>query len=180
MRKLRYAFFVGLIAWGEVLTPREALHRLLSSSRLEKSWFAEPFLAQVPLTRVEDLLKEFTRTHGRYLRIAGTQNPYRVEYERAFLPAYITLDNRGQITGLRFLYPRHKWISWAEAHDSLFQRPEVVSVLVRREDSVLYTPAGKRYLVAMTWNDPRGLDEEAFTQAYAGLLDLAVKTASHR
>ncbi len=36
--------------------------------------------------------------------------------------------------------------------------------------SVLLTPAGKRYLVAMTWNSPTAVDEEAFFQAYGGAL----------
>ncbi len=137
MRKLAYAFAVGLVAWGQMLTPKEALHRLLSSSSPEKSWFAESFLAEVPLSQVKRILREFTQSQGRYLRVSGSQNPYRVEYERAFVPAYITLDSRGRISGLRFLAPRRKWASWAEAQDSLLRRPELVSVLVREGETDL-------------------------------------------
>lgn len=137
MKKLEYAFLAGLTAWGQGVTPKEALHRLLSASKVEKAWFAGPFLAEVPLSQVEAIVKGFVRTYGRYLRVTGTENPYRVEYERAFIPAYITLDSRGRISGLRFLSPRRKWQSWAEAQDSLLRRPELVSVLVRRGDKDL-------------------------------------------
>ncbi|GIV24723.1 MAG: serine hydrolase [Bacteroidia bacterium] len=137
MRKLAYAFLVALVAWGQMLTPKEALHRLLSSSSPEKSWFAESFLAEAPLSQVKRILREFTQSQGRYLRVSGSQNPYRVEYERAFVPAYITLDSRGRISGLRFLAPRRKWASWAEAQDSLLRRPELVSVLVREGETDL-------------------------------------------
>jgi hypothetical protein len=126
------AILLGSLLFAQPLSPKEALHRLLSAKQPKKSWFSEVFLKEVSLPQIEAILRGFSQTYGRYVTTKGKGNPYEVEYEQAFLLAYIKIDEEGRIASLLFRSPQRKFASWAALLDTLRQRKESISVLVRK------------------------------------------------
>lgn len=82
-------------------TPQAILERFLTSDEVQADWFADDFLAQVPLAQIEELRQQITAQLGAYQRIEGTTSPFTVVMAGGNLTAAITLDDTGKIAGLR-------------------------------------------------------------------------------
>lgn len=115
------------------LTPGEALQRLFTSKTLDESWFASPFLAQVPLSQVEAILAQLTQQFGSFERIEGQASPFIVVFAQGQITAEMALDAEGRVAGLQFLAPTPRLGSLDEAMATFQQLPGEISVLVLRD-----------------------------------------------
>jgi len=82
------------------------LERLLTAPRVDAAWFAPAFLDQVPLARVEGIMRQIMRTHGAYRAldpIDQANGRFTARYARGGPVAVrIHLDGAGRIDGLLF------------------------------------------------------------------------------
>jgi hypothetical protein len=87
------------------ITPATALERLFTAPSPQSDWFADAFLAQVPLTQVEQIVAGFRTSLGAYRSVKPEGDNYLVQFEKGKLSAQILLNESGQIIGL-LLQPR--------------------------------------------------------------------------
>ncbi|MGH2397159.1 MAG: serine hydrolase [bacterium] len=124
---------VGLIparVGTQPLTPRAALERLFVAERILAEWFAPAFLAEVQLSRVEQIVAELKRTQGPYQRVEGEGIDYTIVFERAVVPARIRLDAEGRIEGLFFFPARARITNLEQAVQSFRALPGRVGLLI--------------------------------------------------
>ncbi|HLZ00133.1 MAG TPA: serine hydrolase [Candidatus Angelobacter sp.] len=95
----------GLFAVAQAPTPQSALERLFHAP-VQESWFDQQFLAQVPATRVQQLIQEMTASSGPLQRIETSGEGYSVVLEKATVPARIALNPEGRIIALLFGPPQ--------------------------------------------------------------------------
>ncbi|MBS5905043.1 serine hydrolase [Roseomonas mucosa] len=82
--------------------PAVVLERLFRQAPVNPGWFAPSFLAQVSSDQVKAIVDDLVRRHGPVQSVAGEQGWLVVRLARAEVPAQITLDAQGRITGLLF------------------------------------------------------------------------------
>lgn len=87
------------------LAPEDAIARLLGSRPVQKSWFDQNFLAQIPLTEVQQIVDQYLGTNGKFQRVVLTDDGYVVYLERAKFPARAALNPQGQFVMLWFGSP---------------------------------------------------------------------------
>lgn len=90
-----------LTAFAQPLTPAAALERFFTEAEVQADWFADDFLAQVPLAQIEELRAQVTDQLGTFQGIEGEESPFAVILAEGNVTAEIVLDEAGQITGLR-------------------------------------------------------------------------------
>src|SRR5438067_5608685 len=71
---------------AQALAPEAALERLLSAERVQEAWFAPSFLAQVPVTQVQQLVDRLHASLGGFVGVRRTADGYEVTFERGTLP----------------------------------------------------------------------------------------------
>ena len=86
-------------------TPEDAITRLLSSGAAQASWFDSSFLAQVPLTQIQQVVDQYTVANGKFQRVESTGDGYVVYLERAKFPARAAVNAQGQFVMLWFGNP---------------------------------------------------------------------------
>lgn len=116
-----------------MLTPREALQRLFTSETLDESWFAGPFLVQVPVSQVEAIRAQLSQQFGDFERIEGEASPFTVIFVEGQITAEMALDVEGRIIGLHFFAPTPLLGSLDEAIAAFQQLPGEVSVVVLKD-----------------------------------------------
>jgi beta-lactamase class A len=82
------------------ITPEAAIERLFTAPSPQSEWFASAFLAQVPLTQIEQIVTEYRSTLGAYQSVKLEGDSYLVQFEKGKLSARIVINAEGQITGL--------------------------------------------------------------------------------
>jgi beta-lactamase class A len=87
------------------ITPEAAIERLFTAPSPQSEWFDRSFLAQIPLTQVEQIVTGFRTSLGAYQSVKPEGDSYLVQFEKGRLSARIALNAEGQITGL-LLQPR--------------------------------------------------------------------------
>lgn len=90
-----------LTAFAQPLTPAAALERLFTEAEVHADWFAEDFLAQVPLAQIAELRGQVTDQLGAFQGVEGDESPFTVIFAEGNVTAAIVLDEAGQIAGLR-------------------------------------------------------------------------------
>ena len=141
MGKISAGVFIGMLcvafiagtASTQVLAPKAALERLFTADRINAEWFAQAFLAAVPVSRVEEVIAELKRTHGAYQRVDEEEGQYLVVFERAFMQARIALDAEERIATLLFLGVRARVSGFDQAVQDLRALPGRVSLLVMED-----------------------------------------------
>ena len=81
-----------LTAFVQPLTPAAALERFFTEAEVQADWFAEDFLAQVPLAQIMAQL-------GAFQGIEGEESPFPVIFAQGNVTAEIVLNAAGQIAG---------------------------------------------------------------------------------
>jgi len=105
--KKRLTFLLGLCllllltAFVQPLTPAAALERFFTEEEVQPDWFAEDFLAQVPLAQITELRQQVTDQLGAFQGIEGDESLFTVSFAGGNVTAEIVLDEAGQITGLQ-------------------------------------------------------------------------------
>ncbi|MFE4107142.1 serine hydrolase [Almyronema epifaneia] len=112
------------------LDPVAALERILTHSELQADWFAASFLAQVSLAQVSQIVQSIQARLGAYQHTTPQANGYLITFERGTVEARLTLNNRGQITGLLFQPPLLNGLSLADIQQRFAELPGEVSFLV--------------------------------------------------
>ena len=67
-----------------------------------ESLFADSFLNQVPIGRVNDIISQYKSNLGTLEEVRGGENKYTLLFERGTAPGRISLDTEGRIVGLWF------------------------------------------------------------------------------
>ncbi|HEY3705419.1 MAG TPA: serine hydrolase [Terracidiphilus sp.] len=130
--------FFPVLCTAQAITPPLALARLLQQTPAQDSWFAPSFLAQIPIARVDAIVKQYTGTLGAFLRAEPTPDGFTLVMERGTAPAKIHLDGDGHIDGLWFGLPTpSKPASLDDSMKQLSALPGKVSALVLEEGKPL-------------------------------------------
>ncbi len=122
----------------QAITPQQALARVLQQTPAQADWFAPSFLAQIPVARIDAVVKQYTGTLGAYQRAEATPDGFTVVMEHGTAPARIHLDPQGRIDGLWFGAPQSdKPASPDDTMKELAALPGKVSALVLEEGKPL-------------------------------------------
>jgi beta-lactamase class A len=87
------------------ITPQQALARVLQQTPAQAAWFAPNFLAQIPITQIDAIVKQYTGTLGAFQRADATPDGFTLVMEKGTAPSKIHLDAEGRIDGLWFGLP---------------------------------------------------------------------------
>jgi beta-lactamase class A len=119
------------------LTPQQALQRLLTAGPVQADWFDPAFLAQVPVTQVQQIVTQYTTQWGKFQSIEGSGSSYTVFMEKASFPSKVVLNAQGQFAGLWFglAQPLHP-ASLEESSKPFSTLPGKVSLLVLEDGKV--------------------------------------------
>ena len=117
------------------MTPKAAIERLFTAQTIQSNWFASSFLAQVPISQVEQIIISLKTSLGTYQGVQEDGKDYRVIFERGSVSTQIVLDAGGQITGLLFGPPRAKVGNLNEATEQFKALPGKVSLIVLEGNS---------------------------------------------
>jgi beta-lactamase class A len=98
-------FSVSMGAAQQSITPQQALARVLQQTPAQAGWFAPNFLAQIPMTQIDAIVKQYTGTLGAFQRADATPDGFTLVMEKGTAPAKIHLDAEGRIDGLWFGLP---------------------------------------------------------------------------
>lgn len=90
-----------LTAFAQPTTPATALERFFTADEVQADWFADNFLAQVPLAQIEELRQQIAAQLGAFQGIEGEESPFTVIFAQGNVRAEIVLDDAGKIVGLR-------------------------------------------------------------------------------
>jgi beta-lactamase class A len=88
------------------ITPEQAIARLLGSGPVQEAWFDPNFLAHVPLSRIQQIVDQYTSQSGKFQHVEKTPEGYTVFLERASFPAKAGLNAQGQFVMLWFGLPQ--------------------------------------------------------------------------
>jgi Beta-lactamase enzyme family len=116
------------------ITPTAALERLLSSPTPKSEWFADSFLAQIPLTQVEEIITSFRNSLGSYQSVQPDGENYLIVFEKGKLATQVSLNSAGQITGI-LMQPRSNAIAPAAAIQQLQALPGQTNLLILEGDT---------------------------------------------
>lgn len=86
-------------AASQSIEPEQAIERLFWEP-IDKDWFADSFLAQVPAARVDAITTGFKERFGALKSVVRRGSNYVARLERADVPIHISLDPAGHIIGL--------------------------------------------------------------------------------
>jgi beta-lactamase class A len=144
MRILSCIFGV-LLSWlapfgaaQSTITPEQALARVLKQTPAQAAWFAPDFLAQIPVTQIDAVVKQYRDTLGAFERAEATTDGFTVMMERGTAPAKIHLDAEGRIDGLWFGVPQlAQPASLEDTMKDLGALPGKVSALVLEDEKPL-------------------------------------------
>jgi adenosylcobinamide-phosphate synthase len=114
---------------SQPLSPEAALERLWTAPQIQREWFADSFLNQIPVAP-EQIINELRGSLGAFRSIQSEANGYRVLFERGSLKATIALNDRGQIISLFFQEIQSGAIALPDAIQQLQTFPGRVNLLV--------------------------------------------------
>lgn len=111
------------------LSPEAALERLWTAPQIQREWFADSFLNQIPVTP-EQIIGQLRDSLGAFRSIQPETNGYRVRFDRGSLKATIALNSSGQIVSLFFQEIQGGAIAPSEAIQQLQTLPGRANFLV--------------------------------------------------
>lgn len=112
------------------MTPKTALERLFNAASLKAEWFTPAFLSQVPMTQVQQIITSIKAELGTYQEVQSEGGDYRIVFERGDVPAQISLNANGQISGLFFQPARLKFGQLSDIVTAFKALPGQVSLVV--------------------------------------------------
>jgi beta-lactamase class A len=111
------------------ITPEAAIERLFTAPSPQSEWFDSSFLAQIPLTQVEQIVTGFRTSLGAYQSVKPEGDSYLVQFEKGKLSAQIVINAEGQITGL-LLQPKSDAITPTAAIQQLQALPGQTNLVI--------------------------------------------------
>lgn len=96
-------------------TARVRVDALLSAGHADPAWFSASFLLQVPVTQVDAILAQITKTLGTYQSLDGTRGDYTATFAKGTEEVLAHVDAEGHIDGLLFKTPKLRAASLEEA-----------------------------------------------------------------
>ncbi|NJO43026.1 MAG: hypothetical protein HC865_21060 [Cyanobacteria bacterium RU_5_0] len=91
---------IAQVQSNQPLTERTVLERLFTAPEIQAEWFAPEFLAQVPLSELQQGRIDLQQEFGSYQDIEEESNTFVVIFERGRFDATLNLNENGQIIGL--------------------------------------------------------------------------------
>lgn len=91
---------------SQVITPQQAIARLLNSPKTQAEWFASEFLAKLPLTQVEPIIANLQIAVGNCQQIQGQDVSYLAICDRGNVPIKLKLNPEGKIAAIFFAKPQ--------------------------------------------------------------------------
>lgn len=120
------------------ITPEQALARVMQQTPAQEAWFAPSFLAQIPIAKVNEIVKQYEGTLGAFVRADASADGFTLVMEKGTAPSKIQLDGEGRIDGLWLGLPEPtKPASLDDSMKALGALPGRVSALVLAEGSLL-------------------------------------------
>ncbi len=110
-------------------SPQAALERLFTTAPIQRQWFADSFLQQIPMPP-EQLIQDLQTNLGAFQSAQREGDGYRMTFGRGSLLALIVLNAEGQITGLLFQDIQSNAIALPDAIRQLQALPGETSLLV--------------------------------------------------
>ncbi|WP_051284654.1 serine hydrolase [Nisaea denitrificans] len=118
------------------MTPDATLRALFEAEQLDDARFSPAFLAQVPASKIGQILSQLRQSYGALGTVQPDGDGYRLDFEGADIPARIVLDQEGRIAGLWFGAPVPSG-SIEEHAAAITGLPGVVSLLVLEDGKPL-------------------------------------------
>jgi len=116
------------------ITTEQAIARVLGAGPVQSAWFDPGFLAQIPVSQIQQVVDQYTGTNGKLQRVATEPDGFTVYLEHARFPAKAALNPQGQFTTLWFGNPEPLQAASLEASVQAFsQLFGKVTVLVTEE-----------------------------------------------
>lgn len=138
MRSLIFLLLVvGTMAFGQTITPKQALERLFTVRPIQEAWFAPDFLKQAPVAVINQVITTFEAQLGPYAGVRPEGQDFVVLFARGEVPTRIALDQQGRIVTLFFCSPRKLFKDFDEAINALRALPGKVSLLVLEDGKEL-------------------------------------------
>jgi beta-lactamase class A len=142
MRSAFHAAFTAILAASvfiqpekaETVTPRQTLESLFTADRVDTGRFAAGFLAKVPAAQLTQIVAGLKRDFGRLIGVDAAGSGFVLRFERARIPARISLDPDGRVIGL--------WFGAAQAEGDIDSLVAAIKALPGRT-SLLVTTDGK-------------------------------------
>lgn len=129
---------IGVVAQED--TPEiVTLKQFFTSASIDSSWFANSFLAQVPVAQLLPARQQITTGLGDFLTIEtepGGQN-YRAVFDKGYVPVSINLDKQGKINGLFLRPPVPMSSSLQDAAKSIASLGGEIALLVTKNGETL-------------------------------------------
>jgi beta-lactamase class A len=123
-------------------TPMEILSRLFTEPELQRSWFADSFLAQISLSEISKIIQDIEGSVGKYQNIAESGDGFVLTFEQGTVPTQLVVNAQGQITGLLFGAPQLASVSLDQAVSELTALPGQVHLLVTHMSAPEGAPEG--------------------------------------
>jgi len=111
------------------ISPQMVLERLFTAPTVEREWFADSFLNQIPVPP-EQIIQDIQGQLGAFQQAQREGDRYRLQFERGSLQASIALNAQGQIVGLLFQNLQANGVGLEEAIAQLQTFPGVTNLLV--------------------------------------------------
>jgi beta-lactamase class A len=130
---------IGVFAGAQQsITPEQALARVMQQTPAQAAWFAPSFLAQIPIAKIDEIVKQYAGTLGAFVRADASADGFTLVMEKGTAPSKIHLDGEGRIDGLWFGLPEPaKPASLDETMKALAALPGKVSAMVLAEGTPL-------------------------------------------
>jgi beta-lactamase class A len=110
--------------------PKAALERLLTNEAVQADWFTSEFLAQVPISQIQQIISSLKQGLGDYQKVQEQGKNYIIVFARGYVPTQIALDANSKITMLFFRPPVPQGKTLEEAIAEFKTLPGKVSFLV--------------------------------------------------
>jgi beta-lactamase class A len=121
----------GLLFHDEVSdADRAALERVLKADHVSPEWFADSFLAQVPVVQLDAGLAQIRAQEGKFAKVEVRNGSYYSVFEKGENKTQIALDSAGKITTLFLGPPTARTSSLDDALQKLRAGPARVSYLI--------------------------------------------------
>lgn len=170
---------VSTRALAKDVSEETALARLFRADQIEADWFGPAFLYSFPAETIQSLLRQMEVRHGPFAEVIVSPAGLTVRFERAEVPAAISLDTQGRIISLYFR-AAIGFGDLAENAEALADLPGALALLVLEDGQDLIAieadhplevaSAGKLAVLAavsdaidagtLAWNEVVQLEEE--------------------
>jgi beta-lactamase class A len=111
-----------------------AIERLFTAKKVLPEWFTSNFLAQIPISQIEQIISSIKTELGTYQKVEAKESEYLITFSKGKVSSKIGLDSDGKIGYLVFV-PAATNISLEDAISGFKKLPGQVAFLVTENNS---------------------------------------------